>query len=201
MRFPSTLCIVIKVAKFRGCRTRKRAAFSDATGGKKDAKKSSSDPKKSKKTAKTSAKSNSGLDPQPSTSSANVDPREVKIDDDEDEHLDVSSDDVNDVSTHEESDHDDYNDEKKAMRMKFASALTSCNNSGHNSRSSRMKDASVQTYFDHVEHDAFKTENIKVKTYLKEKLECPVCNRISLPPIMQCRNGHIVCNSCRHKVR
>jgi len=36
---------------------------------------------------------------------------------------------------------------------------------------------------------------------LKSNLECPVCARISLPPIMQCRNGHVTCNPCRLKVQ
>ena len=36
---------------------------------------------------------------------------------------------------------------------------------------------------------------------LKSYLECPVCARISLPPIMQCRNGHVTCNPCRLKVQ
>jgi len=36
---------------------------------------------------------------------------------------------------------------------------------------------------------------------LKANLECPVCARISLPPIMQCRNGHVTCNPCRIKVQ
>ena len=36
---------------------------------------------------------------------------------------------------------------------------------------------------------------------LKQNLECPVCTRISLPPIMQCRNGHVTCNPCRLKVQ
>ena len=36
---------------------------------------------------------------------------------------------------------------------------------------------------------------------LKQNLECPVCTRISLPPIMQCRNGHVTCNQCRLKVQ
>ena len=79
------------------------------------------------------------------------------------------------------------------MRMNAASALTF----GHNSRSG-FKDVSVQT---HCEIDNTKSENVKVKSYLKDKLECPVCSRIALPPIMQCRNGHLVCNLCRHKVR
>lgn len=35
----------------------------------------------------------------------------------------------------------------------------------------------------------------------KLQLECPVCNKICLPPIMQCRNGHVTCNTCRDKVR
>ena len=79
------------------------------------------------------------------------------------------------------------------MRMNAASALTF----GHNCRSG-FKDVSVQT---HCEIDNTKSENVKVKSYLKDKLECPVCSRIALPPIMQCRNGHLVCNLCRHKVR
>lgn len=36
---------------------------------------------------------------------------------------------------------------------------------------------------------------------LKLNLECPVCSKISLPPIMQCRNGHVTCNICRGKVQ
>ena len=36
---------------------------------------------------------------------------------------------------------------------------------------------------------------------LKHSLECPICSHIPLPPIMQCRNGHITCNVCRAKVR
>ena len=36
---------------------------------------------------------------------------------------------------------------------------------------------------------------------MKARLECPVCCKISLPPVMQCRNGHVTCNSCRLKVR
>jgi len=36
---------------------------------------------------------------------------------------------------------------------------------------------------------------------LKQSLECPVCARISLPPIMQCRNGHVTCNPCRLKIQ
>jgi len=36
---------------------------------------------------------------------------------------------------------------------------------------------------------------------LRQNLECPVCGRISVPPIMQCRNGHVTCNQCRLKVQ
>jgi len=36
---------------------------------------------------------------------------------------------------------------------------------------------------------------------LRQNLECPVCARISVPPIMQCRNGHVTCNQCRLKVQ
>ncbi len=36
---------------------------------------------------------------------------------------------------------------------------------------------------------------------LKLNLECPVCSRISLPPIMTCKNGHVTCNACRPKVQ
>ena len=35
----------------------------------------------------------------------------------------------------------------------------------------------------------------------KTQLECPVCNKICLPPVMQCRNGHVTCNNCRNKAR
>lgn len=30
--------------------------------------------------------------------------------------------------------------------------------------------------------------------------ECPVCFEITLPPIMQCQVGHLVCASCRPKL-
>ena len=36
---------------------------------------------------------------------------------------------------------------------------------------------------------------------LKTRLECPVCSKICLPPVMQCRNGHSTCNACRAKIR
>lgn len=36
---------------------------------------------------------------------------------------------------------------------------------------------------------------------MKQSLECPVCCRIALPPVMQCRNGHVTCNPCRLKVQ
>ena len=31
--------------------------------------------------------------------------------------------------------------------------------------------------------------------------ECPVCKTHATPPFQQCRNGHIVCNTCRPQVR
>lgn len=79
------------------------------------------------------------------------------------------------------------------MRMNTASALTF----GHNR--SGVKDQSVQTFNEQQEEQRYET--VIYKSYLKEKLECPICIRIALPPIMQCRNGHVICNSCRHKVR
>jgi hypothetical protein len=27
-------------------------------------------------------------------------------------------------------------------------------------------------------------------------LECPICTQICLPPVLQCVNGHLVCNGC-----
>ena len=140
-------------------------------------------------------------DPQPSTSSGSS-TAPVKIEDEDgdlqDLHLDsdettMDDDDAIEAPSREESD-DNVGFESKPMRMNTASALTF----GHNSRSG-FKDVSVQTYCE--QHDAQRSENVKVKSYLKDKLECPVCSRIALPPIMQCRNGHLVCNLCRHKVR
>ncbi|KAL3316203.1 E3 ubiquitin-protein ligase Siah1 [Cichlidogyrus casuarinus] len=32
---------------------------------------------------------------------------------------------------------------------------------------------------------------------LRSLFECPVCLEFALPPIHQCKNGHILCNSCR----
>lgn len=36
---------------------------------------------------------------------------------------------------------------------------------------------------------------------IRQALECPVCSRISLPPIFQCRNGHVTCGDCRGKIQ
>ena len=41
------------------------------------------------------------------------------------------------------------------------------------------------------------SSSIALPEDLKANLECPVCARIALPPIMQCRNGHVTCNPCR----
>lgn len=46
-----------------------------------------------------------------------------------------------------------------------------------------------------------KTFNYEMPDDIKQALECPVCARISLPPIMQCRNGHVTCNPCRLKIQ
>ena len=46
--------------------------------------------------------------------------------------------------------------------------------------------------------DASETPNVLDE--LKASLECPVCSRLSLPPLMACRNGHVTCNACRPKV-
>ena len=42
--------------------------------------------------------------------------------------------------------------------------------------------------------DTFLNEN------LVENLECPVCLNYLVPPIYQCSNGHVICNSCRPRV-
>jgi len=44
------------------------------------------------------------------------------------------------------------------------------------------------------------SETPNVLDELKASLECPVCSRLSLPPLMACRNGHVTCNACRPKV-
>ncbi|UYV78326.1 SIAH2, partial [Cordylochernes scorpioides] len=36
---------------------------------------------------------------------------------------------------------------------------------------------------------------------LASAFECPVCFDYVLPPILQCRNGHLVCSTCRPKVQ
>ena len=177
--------------------SRKQVKRSDANSSRPT--KSRSANSKSLKSSSSGARSSS--DPQPSTSSGSS-AAPVKIEDEDgdlqDLHLDsdettMDDDDAIEAPSREESD-DNVGFESKPMRMNTASALTF----GHNSRSG-FKDVSVQTF--HEQHDAQRSENVKVKSYLKDKLECPVCSRIALPPIMQCRNGHLVCNLCRHKVR
>jgi len=49
--------------------------------------------------------------------------------------------------------------------------------------------------------DVIKPEAAMLYDDMKQRLECPVCCKISLPPVMQCRNGHVTCNNCRIKVR
>jgi len=106
----------------------------------------------------------------------------------------ADTEDSSEVPGREESDDNNEGEfvESNAMRMNAASALTF----GHNR--SGVKDVQVQTC---NEQDAQQADIVSFKSYLKERMECPICERIALPPIMQCRNGHIVCNTCRHKVR
>ena len=33
------------------------------------------------------------------------------------------------------------------------------------------------------------------------KYECPVCYEFMLPPIYQCRNGHLMCNKCMPQLK
>lgn len=35
---------------------------------------------------------------------------------------------------------------------------------------------------------------------LQALLECPVCTETVLPPIYQCKNGHLLCSNCRPKL-
>lgn len=35
---------------------------------------------------------------------------------------------------------------------------------------------------------------------LASLFECPVCFEYVVPPILQCKNGHVVCHNCHHKV-
>jgi len=44
-------------------------------------------------------------------------------------------------------------------------------------------------------------EEIDFET-LRDCLECPVCLQIPLSfPVPQCENGHILCRTCRRKIR
>jgi len=36
---------------------------------------------------------------------------------------------------------------------------------------------------------------------LREELNCPVCREIILPPILQCLNGHLLCEPCHKRLR
>ncbi|TRY70381.1 hypothetical protein TCAL_02887 [Tigriopus californicus] len=56
-----------------------------------------------------------------------------------------------------------------------------------------MRDSGVQTSLPTF-HSSLLPDDLKMH------LECPVCSKVSLPPIMQCRNGHVTCNTCRSKV-
>ena len=115
----------------------------------------------------------------------------IKLEEDDTEHHSMDSDE------HTSDDHEDIH--SNDMRMNVAPALT-CSSSGHNQTSRPgTRDVGIQTF--NTDLDTQRADSVKVKQHLKEKLECPVCSRISLPPIMQCRNGHITCNQCRIKVR
>lgn len=137
--------------------------------------------------------SSSAQDPMPSSSSGVTMENKVliKLEEDDTEHHSMDSDE------HTSDDHEDIH--SNDMRMNVAPALT-CSSSGHNQTSRPgTRDVGIQTF--NTDLDTQRADSVKVKQHLKEKLECPVCSRISLPPIMQCRNGHITCNQCRIKVR
>ena len=150
-----------------------------------------------RKNIKNGSKSIGDDEPQPGTSagsSGNLVKHEQDEDESQEEAFFHENEDSIEAPSREESDNDNSGFmESNAMRMNAASALTF----GHNR--SGVKDATVQTFCE--QSDSQRYENVIFKSYLKDKLECPICLRIALPPIMQCRNGHIVCNSCRHKVR
>ncbi|CAG2110997.1 unnamed protein product [Medioppia subpectinata] len=42
--------------------------------------------------------------------------------------------------------------------------------------------------------------NTTTNSELTALFECPVCFDYVLPPILQCQNGHLVCQSCRQKI-
>jgi len=41
--------------------------------------------------------------------------------------------------------------------------------------------------------------DLKLTEKIIEKLTCPVCDKISTPPVKQCSNGHIICSVCWQK--
>lgn len=43
-------------------------------------------------------------------------------------------------------------------------------------------------------------DRIPSTSELTQLFECPVCFDYVLPPILQCQNGHLVCQSCRGKI-
>lgn len=62
-------------------------------------------------------------------------------------------------------------------------------------------DVAIQVDDDVALSPPIKTEAVMMYEDLKTRLECPVCSKICLPPVMQCRNGHSTCNACRAKIR
>jgi len=145
-------------------------------------------------------------EPMPSTSSGSVQEVLIKLeeDDEQDEtNPHMESDVVESESESSNGATSSRSYESSDMRMNVAPALTcsSFSQSGSSTQTTPKagtREVACQTY---PTVDQRAAESVKVKSHLKEKLECPVCSRISLPPIMQCRNGHITCNVCRLKVR
>ena len=83
----------------------------------------------------------------------------------------------------------------KRSRINSSSCTTSLNG---------RKNASIQTSLGRWPNLTNFIENVEVYEFnedLKQLLECPLCVNIALMPIKQCRNGHIICNNCRLKVR
>jgi len=187
---------------FKMARSRKRINVTSGDPAKKQPRRSevqkTTKPKRKVKGGGNKSSSSAEDDPQPSTSGSPSGNSTSVVKHEEDMESELpelfsDNDDSKEAPSREEVDDKRGFVESNAMRMNAASALTF----GHNR--SGVKDATVQTFCE--QRDAQLQENIEFKNYLKEKIECPICLRIALPPIMQCRNGHIVCNSCRHKVR
>lgn len=53
----------------------------------------------------------------------------------------------------------------------------------------------------HLSQQQIQYDSPQIQPYdIKSLFECPICFDYAVPPIYQCQNGHLVCQTCSHKI-